>query len=370
MSLVLSIGFSVTANAEDIKNYDIRQDIYLLEGSTIHEEYWLEFTPNNQQEETDQWVTDSYSINTAVTKNYTYRNAWNIFFNDQFPFELNKVNRVSLENFYWGYLINQASGVMVYGRGLSSQDTIYVVVDYVDGTNETLTPTASQDSDYSLDINFDFKPTKNVSRLTIIIDSPIKQYFTTNVNRFEMTCYLGEVKGDTKHNFNLEIQSEEAGLLSGLIGWVQNIYNKIGEIVSKIGDIATAIAEIPVKLWTRFSDGLQQLFVPDSNELFGKFALFDQLMENKLGALYQIGDTLIDGFGTISETAEQGTIDIPTVTLSLPNNSNFTFGGYSVQVVPDGFTFIVTTLKLAVGIIATLAFANGIRRRYDEFVRS
>lgn len=366
MSFTLLIGFSATANASTVAGYDIRQDIYVMSGNTIIDEYWYEFTPNNNQEETDTWGFGPYVINTAIANNYFYRNVWNIFFDNEFPFELNKVNRVSLENFYWAYLINQTNGGMVYGRGLTSNDTITIVLDNVDGTTETITPSATADSDYSLDISFSFTPTKNVSRMTVIIDSPLSQYFTVTTNRFELTGYLGEIKGDSKHNFNLEIQSEEAGLLSGLLGWVQNIFSKITDTLAKVGEIAASITELPQKLWIKISDGLKSLFIPSSEELEQFISKMDNLLESKFGAVYQVVNTTIESWERVKEADATDTIDMPEVTIALPENNEFTFGGYNIKIVPDGFTAIVTALKSIVGIVCTVAFINGLRKRYDE----
>ena len=359
VSLSLLIGFSVTANATDISGYTIRQDIYLMTGNTILEEYWAEFTPNNNQEETDTWSFDSYVINTAIQKNYYYRNVWNIFF-DEYPFELNKVNRVSLENYYWAYLINQTNGTMIYGRGLSTNDTISVVLEFTDGTSETVVPSASTDSDHSLDISFDFKPTKNVSRMTIIIDSPLSQYFTVTTNRFEMTGYLGEIKGDTKHNFNLDIQSEEAGLLSGLIGWVQNIFNKIG-------DIADSIARLPSTIWNAFYNGLTDFILPADGWWAEFIDLVKATLEERLGAFYQINEYGYNLFSTLDLGEVTTTIHLPKTTIDLCGTP-FSFGGYDVLVVPQGFEWLASTIKTITGIAGVCAFALGFKRRIERLV--
>ena len=60
--------------------------------------------------------------------------------------------------------------------------------------------------------------------------------------------------------FTVEQRSEEAGLLSGLIGWITNIFNKIGDIFESIksgftdmasgfSNVINSLLELPSKLW-------------------------------------------------------------------------------------------------------------------------
>lgn len=367
------LAFSSTVNAEGL-SYDIRQDIYIMLDSTDIEEDFLNFTPNNNQEETSERVFDSYVNNDLITKNYFYRNVWNIFFDGDYPFELNKANRVSLENFYWAYLLNE-NGSMHYVRGYGDTETVYAVIEYVDGSSESININVSADNDLSLDMSFEFTPSQNVERLTIFVDSNIGANLLNTKNRTEITGYMGEINGDNKYEFVIDIQSEEAGLLSGLIGWVTNIFNKIGDIFSKLVDmlsevknIGTYLLQLPQKLWELIQTGLQYLFVPSEEDLSIYFDSMNNLIENKFGGLYQVVSILSDDIGEMIQSDITNSIEMPLTTINLPDENSFSFGGYNVFIVPEGFETIATIIKAFTSAACTLMFINALKKRFDKLV--
>ena len=64
---------------------------------------------------------------------------------------------------------------------------------------------------------------------------------------------------------------------------------------------------------------------------------------------------------------ETDTIEFPQASINL-SGTPFTFGGYSVKIVPEGFGVLVTAIKSIVAIVCTVAFVNGMRKRYDEIM--
>lgn len=362
VSLSLLTAFSVTANAEQLKDFEIRQDVYIIKNQTsIQYENFLVFKPNDNQETV---MEDVYSRTGRLLSNEFHRTVWNIFAPAAgYPFVLNKENRVQLNNFYYRILI---SGNTI--RYVNDYRDIYALITYVDGTTERIEVSATIDSDMSLDISFKFIPTLNVQRFDVYVETDLASRITDaeQYTKIEFTSYLGEVKGDNKYNFDIEIQSEEATLLGGILGWIQNIFNKMGDTFDKLVDIGEYISELPSKIWGYIENGLKALFIPNSEDIEQFSAKMDTLLESKLGAVYQVSNTVIEAWERIQESDETDTINFPEATINLPDNNTFTFGGYNVKIVPDGFTFIVTTVKMVVGIVCTIAFVNGLRKKYDD----
>lgn len=357
-SVLLSV-FSATANAEELTKFKIRQDVYLYypNNGTIYDENFFSFTPNNGGEEV--MSHEFYYNKTDNSPRLKMKTVWNIFMPDGYTFELNKLNRVSLDNFYYRTL-TQAQSIIYYNY----YDELYLVIEYVDGTQERATLTASPDNSNSLDMSFSFTPTKNVKRFDVYLEVWADHICIPHSNTADsvLTIYMGEYNGDSSVDFSIEIQSEEAGLLSGLLGWVQNIFGKIGETFDKIVEIFAEIKELPSKIWGYIENGLQKLFIPSDDQLLYFSSRMDQLLEDKLGAVYQVSNTVIESWERIKESDDTDTINFPEVTINLPENNTFTFGGYNVKIVPDGFSFIVTSVKMVVGIVCTIAFINGLRK--------
>ena len=358
MSLSLLIGFSATANAETISGHKLRQDVYLIDkdGDILWEDFHS-FAPNNKDEEKYEAEYDEATAGQLRGMEIKHRTVWNIFApTDGYPFVVNKVNKIALENFYYRYLLDD-SGL----HYVSQYDDIYIMLTYADGTTERMEVDVYADTDLGLDINFEFTPTKNIARVDLYVDSNLYEQLRTpyNTDQIIITSYLGEFKGDNKYNFNIEFQSEEAGLLSGLLGWVKNIFNKIG-------DIGQAIIELPGKIADLVVTGVKNLFIPSTEDVENFSGKMDTLLENKLGAVYQVSNTVIEAWDRVQEADEQDTINFPETEIQLLGDDTFAFGGYDVQIVPEGFTWLATIVKSVAGIVATIAFINGLRKRYDE----
>lgn len=358
-------AFSHIAKADEIKGHSVRQDVYLIDkdGDILWENF-LNFKPNDKEEEKLEDTYDECTANQLRGMQIKHRTVWNIFApTEGYPFELNKVNKITLENFYYRYLLDDAGLHYV-----SQYDDIYIMFTYADNTTERMEIDVYADTDLGLDINFQFTPTKNIARIDLYVDSNLWEYIRTSYgsDQIIITSYFGEFKGDNKYNFNIEFQSEEAGLLSGLIGWVQNIFAKIGDTFDKVTEIFTEIKNLPAKIWTFISDGLQNLFIPDAADIENFKNSMGTLLEDKLGAVYQVSNTVIETWERIQSSDEQDTIHLPEVSMGLPEGNTFTYGGYDVKIVPDGFAFVAAAVKTITGVLCTVAVINGLRKRYDE----
>ncbi len=137
-------------------------------------------------------------------------------------------------------------------------------------------------------------------------------------------------------------------------GFLQNIWD--------------SIVSLPQKLWSLIETGLKALFVPDEEYMSGYSDKWDTLLADRFGAVYQVCDIVMDSWEDIHAADQQDTIDMPVVSIPLPGNNTFSFGGYTVKVVPDGFGVLVDALKLITGILASVAFCNGLLKKYNELM--
>lgn len=182
-------------------------------------------------------------------------------------------------------------------------------------------------------------------------------------------------------NFNLSIISE-SGKLSNILDTIKNIFTSItnlpaniansikgffDNVVNAVNKVFTAISELPAKIWNLIETGLKNLFVPTEEDLQEYYDKWDVLMSERFGALYEVVNIVTDFIDSFKSYNETGTIDFPAVTVDLAG-SPFTFGGWTVDIVPDGFGLLFDSLKLAVDMVCTYAFVFGMKKRYEDLV--
>lgn len=221
----------------------------------------------------------------------------------------------------------------------------------------------------------DYTPEMDIYRFTVYL----------RVNFEDSGAYapfLETTYGADPFEFKTEQKSDEAGLLSGLIGWVTNIFNKIGDIFESIKNgfsnmaqgfvnLLQSLSELPSKLWTLISDGLKSLFVPDYKFIEDYKQSWDSLLSIRLGALYQAVNFVIEICtelgGVILSGESSSTIEFPEVSLSF-GETVFTFGGWNVDIIPEGFDTISSLCRsFSILIMVFIAF-NTLKRKYDRLV--
>lgn len=163
---------------------------------------------------------------------------------------------------------------------------------------------------------------------------------------------------------------ETDGLLANIIQIVTNIKNGITELPNKIATSVKGffdnVVNSVVNLGTTILDGIKNLFVPTEEDITDMQDKWDILLSDRFGALYQTSQLISDYANAFTEQ-EKNTITMPSVTIPLAG-SEFVFGGWEVQVVPDGFTIVFDTLKLIISVICTIWFVNGLKNRFDRLV--
>lgn len=131
--------------------------------------------------------------------------------------------------------------------------------------------------------------------------------------------------------------------------------------------ILDAILNLP----TTLVEGIKNLFMPSQDEALEFRDKMDALLAERLGPAYEASDIIEDfayslgnSAATLEEDPEPATITMPALTVDLAG-ADFTFGGWEVQIIPDGFEDIVFVLKNVVNMVCTLLFVNALRNRLE-----
>ena len=380
--LVLSLGvFSVGVSAEGLSNYQVYQYGTYPSGTNMG---GYIFYPNNSSiEKSEQERNFSGGIPSG-----NYVNAYRIRSIDgNVLFEGGRKVKASFNNVYYSVLWTVYHAPDTYEQGyITSPTSAYANIMYSDGTSTTSEVEMVKRGDKILNLKTEFTPEKDVQQITFFTTlknvQDIVPYANTSASLdYDMTFYYGEYNGDDKYQFSFEVSSEEAGLLSGIIEWLKGIWNTITELPVKVWDmfasafenlyawIETAVASIeqlPQQIWNFIENGLKSLFIPDEEFMVQFKDDMNELLSRKLGAVYQVISITLESWDRITANDIENTITIPETSINLPDNAVFSFGGYSVEIVPSGFEFLVDIIKTLVGIICTVMFINGLRKKYDE----
>ena len=356
--LLLSIEFSSIVYADEIvfnrTQCDINTVITVQKANTgtFTQLYNNSLTiyPNDTEKQSASYKTNNTNVKYTTVK---YEVSY-LFFNRDGSrlLKAEKPATVYLNNIYYNVGSETVSGTTATYYYPSN---IQFLLHYSDDTFEYI-ETETNITDRTTSFSFEITPKSDVMKIELITATNSKQ---VSSGYYNFWAYQGEYLGDGGFTLSAEVENEEVGLLSGLLGWVKNIFDKIG-------DTFNAILELPYKIWSELSIGIQSLFVPTEEYLNNYKADLNILLENKLGAVYQVVNLVLDGWDNIQSNDVSNTIDFPEVTIPLPDNNEFTFGGQEVKIVPDGFSVLVDALKIIVGICCTVLFVNGLIKRYDE----
>lgn len=247
---------------------------------------------------------------------------------------------------------------------LKKFDTIYLVARYTDGTTEIVydcheyMPPTNQDGNNNIEF-------KGITAKKTIQDFWV-QFIYFPYNRLGLQGKQSYKLG-MQHmgGIQVKIESEEVSVSKGILGKLGDLFNSITDGFKNIGNW---FAELPGKLWAVISEGLKNLFVPDSAYLATYKDKWDELLSSRFGAVYQVCDIITNSFTDIELSDESNTIQFPLVSLPVGSGETFSFGGYQIQIVPSGFEFLASSLKMIVAIVCTFAFINGLMKRYEEIM--
>lgn len=269
-----------------------------------------------------------------------------------------KETTVRLENIYLNAKYQDDSG---YNAKLAFNHTHSVLIFYANGEMEYMyvvdDVTENQRNDY-VDISFSFTPAYDVVKIETILE------YTATVTVSQHSGVIKATIGEsTDDDFQLSAEQDDGtkGLLAGIIEWLSNIWDTIENGFS---NMLNAIKELP----SIIADRIKGLFVPDREELLATITECREVYLDKFGFLGEIADLIGTFIADCLHSDRIDSITIPEVSIDLPEDKSFSFGGQTVKIVPDGFGELVGVCKGIVGIMCTFLFVNGMRKRYDEIM--
>lgn len=132
-------------------------------------------------------------------------------------------------------------------------------------------------------------------------------------------------------------------------------------LFSGFAELKDAVLSIPQMIL----DGLSSIFIPSAEAMAAQQDKWTTLLSDRFGAVYD-SVALIDNIaGAFTLGATQTQIRFPLITIPFAD-VNWEFGGWMVDVVPDGFQVLVDALKVGIDILCTLAFVNAMKHRLER----
>lgn len=144
---------------------------------------------------------------------------------------------------------------------------------------------------------------------------------------------------------------------------IDGVNDSVQENGEKIDNLNSTLEETPNKI----IEGIKGLFIPTEEDMTEIKDKFELLMEERFGALYQAGSILVEFAENFKYEGIQTTIELPWVGVPLAD-SYFEFGGFEVQIIPEGFEEIQGYIVTATDIVCTLAFVVMLRNKFNKLV--
>ena len=341
----------------EAENISLRQ-IYLKDGNgtTIDSIYDASFVDGRIEAKSIQVPKDVKSIrvffditNPTWTDEYgnTYLSGYKV--NTYYNGSLKNISQ-NIES-----LSVTADGYVMYTPSAGDTETYKPMSKYVIGLASTQEKANSKNADI-LEIGKSIE-LKNDITIHIIVSDELPE---VEPSEPEPITYLYECQWN-----NIEItEVDEGGLINNIIGWIKKIYNGITSIPTKITETANSIIESITQLPQKIADIVKNLFIPSEDDITAIKTDFEDLLSDRFGAVYESSDILVDFATAFTDQGTQETITFPSTTVNLAG-TDFTFGGWEVDVVPDFLSGLIDVLKLIVNISCTFLFVNGMRKRLE-----
>ncbi len=234
-------------------------------------------------------------------------------------FREGKKYNFTADNFYFSIKYTTEDGEWFFVDPSTTIQIYRVRLRYVDGTNETITGDVVYNARLkTFTLKSSFVPKKDVHSIQFQFnhtDDVLASSVNPNVGLSEIGFEIGYgTLPESPYGLEITVESEEVGLLSGILG--------------KITDLFNSIVQLPQKIWEFVENGLKTLFVPENviDPETGKevsyftmyFDDWNTWMEDHFGILYfpfQVFFDLLD----------------KVVNFTPPTNPTITFPGLSIM---------------------------------------
>lgn len=390
---MLSSAFFVNVAAADdveVKPYHVYSTAVLQYGASRTQMAELTFYPTDGNTQKVNWNKefDSGNVETAsmfgITMNYFFVNDDNsaiLLGGNHYDLTFSKIFDNSTIAF-----LNSSSAPVGQTTLNKVKPTVQIVLYGESGQTYNLDGEKSFVSSNYHTISGGHDVTENIVKIGVSLSYNLKDVLDTVTFDFVKVRIMGTLGENIGNEYAMtfgktdksdELLEEQNGLIATIIGWLQDIWGTIKDLGSKIASLPetiwsyleqplTWIGESIVNLPSVIIEGLKNLFIPSSTQIIDMKESWNDVLADRFGAVYESASLLTDCWDGIMQADQTNTIKVPSVGIRLPENNGFSFGGYEVRVVPEGFGSLAGTVKMVSGLMGTLAFVNGLRKRYDE----
>lgn len=348
--------------------FTINRPTWIVENIVEYVNFTIGTTPYYKAEKYTtwgDWVSTSYNtlglfvddIHIFSTDSQLYHNGLPVTIYDtiydSFVYDLVKLETNSEIVFYFNDMGYTAIDGMTWAQFVESEYNVLGDF-YIEGQDVYC---------YELDENL-YYPDESVVKASDVIIAEGNYYdlaYLWNVTGFALVNYLYDFE---VASVSVEVQDEK-GLLNGIIGWLKNVWTSIKELPAQIGE---TVGQKLMQLGEWLIEKIKGLFVPDQDTLLEILDQFDALLQDRFGMAYDATQIIDDFASAFKYSDSKSKVTFPSVTVRLAG-TDFTFGGWEVNLVPVGFEALVDSLKFIVNIVCTFAFVMVVRKRYEEVFR-
>ena len=194
---------------------------------------------------------------------------------------------------------------------------------------------------------------------------------------------LGLVNDNLSSGFSsvtTSITNQTTQVTSKIDSLEQNVTTKLDNVNQSISDgfdqtserLDTAndyLEDMPNQMGNKITE----LMVPSADDLVNQYEPFRQLLEEKLGVIYQIPAMIFELIGTIANATvdQQTTITLPAFSLPWIDGSSLTlWESITFDVIPEGMELLSDGVKTFTSFACVANMFNAILRRYNEFLEA
>lgn len=180
----------------------------------------------------------------------------------------------------------------------------------------------------------------------------------------KVTAYKGQWMDAGFSDFSVNVQSD-SGKISSILEYIKNLPTNIKNALQSLFDgITNAISNAVSSIL----EGIKNLFVPSESDITAYKDKWDQLLQERFGALYQCVTLVQSYWQSLNPTQSKSSIEFPMVTIDVGNGVYWEFGGYDVTLIPSGFEYLFQVLRMIVNAICTMAVFNVLKDKYERLV--
>lgn len=256
-----------------------------------------------------------------------------------------------------------------------SLDNVQCYIMFDINENNFISLDSSYDFPSSLDgyyINYVLEPSPDCGNLTSVNVKSVDYLNDTN----DSLLFISNGFRSIMDNFSTGLSNVVTNATDNANRIIQNTTQKVDEVKQGVTEVKDSVIETKnsiLDLPNKIKEMLTGFFVPDEETINSKFAEFETLLSDRFGLIYQSADIIHDFADSLQTQAVMvadtgGIITLPSVTVSLAG-VDYTFGGYDVDIIPNGFEALQTAVRLATSMVCTVVFVNMLKNKLEAILK-